>query len=116
MVHAGWRGLADGVVEEGLAALGSDGGGRARLHAAIGPGIGPCCYEVGDEVRERFPAEVAHGRHLDLKAAARRRLESAGVAEVHDVGLCTSCHPELFFSHRRDEGTTGRQAGVVWRR
>jgi len=112
MVHAGWRGLADGVIEEGLAALASQG----SVRAAIGPGIGPCCYEVGDEVRERFPAEVANGRHLDLKLAARRRLEAAGVAEVHDIGLCTSCHPELFFSHRRDDGTTGRQAGVVWRR
>ena len=112
MVHAGWRGLADGVIENGLAALPAG----APVRAAIGPGIGPCCYEVGDEVRERFPAEVADGRNLDLKLAARRRLEAAGVAEVHDIGLCTSCHPELFFSHRRDDGTTGRQAGVVWRR
>ena len=100
------------MIEEGLAALGADG----PVRAAIGPGIGACCYEVGDEVRAEFPAEVADGRHLDLKLAARRRLENAGVAAVHDVGLCTACHPELFFSHRRDHGTTGRQAGVVWRR
>jgi YfiH family protein len=111
IVHAGWRGLADGIVAEGLAALDADG----PIRAAIGPGIGPCCYEVGDEVRERFPAEAAHGRNLDLKLAARRALEAAGVQEIHDAGLCTACDAERFFSHRRDQGTTGRQAGVVWR-
>ena len=67
-------------------------------------------------MRERFEPEAARGRHLDLKLAARRALEAAGVREIQDVGLCTSCHPELFFSHRRDNGVTGRQAGVVWRR
>jgi YfiH family protein len=115
MVHAGWRGLADGIVAEGVAAVGGE-GGRGSMSAAIGPGIGRCCYEVGDEVRERFPAEAADGRRLDLTLAARRALEAAGVAEVHDAGLCTACHPDLFFSHRRDDGVTGRQAGVVWRR
>jgi polyphenol oxidase len=112
MLHGGWRGLADGIVAEGVAAL----GGPDGLRAAIGPGIGPCCYEVGDEVRARFAPDDAGARHLDLTAAARRALAAAGVREVHDAGLCTSCHPELFFSHRRDAGTTGRQAGVVWRR
>jgi len=112
MVHAGWRGLADGILVEGVGAI----GGPDGVQAAIGPGIGPCCYEVGDEVRERFPADAAQGRHLDLKRAARGALAGAGVTEVHDAELCTSCHPELFFSHRRDQGTTGRQAGVVWRR
>ena len=111
MLHAGWRGLAGGIVAEGVAALG---GGEVR--AVIGPGIGACCYDVGDEVRARFPAEVARGRHLDLKLAARRALDAAAVTDVEDVGLCTACHPELFFSHRRDHGVTGRQAGVVWRR
>jgi len=110
MLHAGWRGLAGGIVAEGVAAVGP--GARA----VIGPGIGACCYDVGDEVRARFPAEAARGRHLDLKLAARRALEQAGVTDVDDVGMCTSCHPELFFSHRRDDGVTGRQAGVVWRR
>jgi polyphenol oxidase len=110
MVHAGWRGLAGGIVAEAAAALGG-----GPLRAAIGPGIGPCCYEVGDEVREQFPAEAAAGRMLDLKLAARRALEAAGAAEIHDAGLCTSCDAR-FFSHRRDEGVTGRQAGVVWRR
>jgi len=110
ILHAGWRGLADGIVETGVAML--DG----EVRAVIGPGIGACCYEVGDEVRERFEPEAARGRHLDLKLAARRALEAAGVREIQDVGLCTSCHPDLFFSHRRDNGVTGRQAGVVWRR
>jgi YfiH family protein len=115
-LHAGWRGLAGGVLEEGVRALrgsGEDG----PLEAAIGPGIGPCCYEVGEEVRAAFAAygsEVWQGRHLDLWAAARKQLERAGVEVVHCLGLCTSCHPELFFSHRRDRGVTGRQAGVAW--
>jgi YfiH family protein len=111
MVHAGWRGLSGGIIAEAAAALGD-----GPFRAAVGPGIGPCCYEVGDEVRERFGAEAAHGRQLDLKLAARRALVAAGADEVHDAGLCTSCDPERFFSHRRDAGVTGRQAGVVWRR
>jgi polyphenol oxidase len=114
MLHAGWRGLADGVLEEGIAAV-LELGGDGRLEAAIGPGAGPCCYEVGPEVREAFgrPAERAT---IDLKAIARERLEAAGVTAVHDVGLCTICSdPRLFFSHRRDRGVTGRQAGIAWR-
>jgi polyphenol oxidase len=108
ILHAGWRGLADGIVEEGVRALGS-----AGARAAIGPGIGACCYEVGADVAARF-GEPA-GR-LDLKAIARARLLAAGVSEVHDAGLCTRCaDPTLFFSHRRDGGITGRQAGVAWR-
>lgn len=112
MVHAGWRGLAGGVLEEGVAAL-RELGSAGPLTAAIGPGAGPCCYEVGDEVREALGQQ---GRTADLPGAARARLESAGVAAVHDVGLCTICSdPELFFSHRRDKGVTGRQAGIAWR-
>jgi YfiH family protein len=109
MVHGGWRGLAEGIVAEAVRELG---GARS---AVIGPGIGACCYEVGDEVREAFPAETHAGRHLDLKRAAARSLRRAGVADVQDVGLCTSCRGDLFFSHRRDQGVTGRQAGVTWR-
>jgi copper oxidase (laccase) domain-containing protein len=113
MLHGGWRGLAGGVLEAGVAAmreLGADG----ELVAAIGPGAGPCCYEAGDEVH----AALGHsaGQNVDLKAAARDRLRGAGVAEVHDVGLCTICSDAgLFFSHRRDRGVTGRQAGIGWR-
>jgi polyphenol oxidase len=118
MLHAGWRGLAGGVLAEGVAAL-RELGAAGPVAAAIGPGAGRCCYEVGDEVRDAFAAHAAHafdGRHVDLKAIAARELRAAGVDEVHDVGLCTICSdPALFFSHRRDGGVTGRQAGVAWR-
>jgi hypothetical protein len=117
MLHAGWRGLSEGVIGEGVRALielGADG----PLEAAIGPGAGGCCYEVGDEVREAFADygdRVRRGRNLDLKAIARSQLERAGVQTVHDAELCTICSGEdLFFSHRRDRGVTGRQAGLVW--
>ena len=105
VVHAGWRGLAGGVLEAGVAAAGA-------VAAAIGPGIGPCCYEVGDDVRAVFGTS---GRTLDLKAVARARLRDAGVTEIHDSGLCTACAAKRFFSHRRDRGLTGRQAGLAWR-
>lgn len=112
MLHAGWRGLAAGVIEEGVRAV-RELAGDGEAQAAIGPGAGGCCYEVGDEVRRAFGTS---GRTVDLKAIARARLEAAGVAEVHDVGLCTMCSaPGLFFSHRRDGGVTGRQAGIAWR-
>ncbi len=111
MLHCGWRGLAAGVIARGAAAV-------EATEAAIGPSIGPCCYEVGDEVREAFGGlgdGVANGRMLDLPEVARRLLGEAGVARIESSGLCTSCERELFFSHRRDAGRTGRQAGIVWR-
>jgi polyphenol oxidase len=118
IVHAGWRGLAGGVMAEGVRAIHAL-GGSGPMVAAIGPGAGGCCYEVGDEVRAMFAAHgdaVRNGRNLDLKAIARRELQAAGVAAVHDVGICTLCaEPGLFYSHRRDGGVTGRQAGVAWR-
>jgi YfiH family protein len=111
VLHVGWRGLLEGIVEAGVGALGREG-----FAAAIGPGIGPCCYEVGDEVaapfRARFGEDVIAGRNLDLPGAAERALRQAGVPSVTRSGGCTSCEPELFFSHRRDRGRTGRQ-GVV---
>jgi YfiH family protein len=110
MLHAGWRGLAGGILGEGVAALRRL--GVSRIAAAIGPGVGPCCYEVGDEVHAALGTS---GRTVDLKAVARDRLERAGADEVHDCGLCTMCDAERFFSHRRDRGVTGRQAGLVWR-
>ena len=120
MLHAGWRGLAAGVVEEGVAAMRELDAEPAE--AAIGPGVGRCCYRVGAEVLEAFAGEPeaveqdAGGPRLDLKALVRRRLQQAGVQTVHDAGLCTHCSdPSLFFSHRRDGPLTGRQAGVVWR-
>jgi YfiH family protein len=117
MLHGGWRGLAGGIVEEGVRAV-RELGAEGPLTAAIGPGAGACCYEVGEEVHEAFVAdgpEVRRGRNLDLKAIARRRLERAGVETIHDIGLCTMCADRsLLFSHRRDGGVTGRQAGIAW--
>jgi YfiH family protein len=111
VLHVGWKGLLAGIVESGVRAL-----GEGPVEAAIGPGIGPCCYEVGDEVagpyRERFGEGVLAGRNLDLAEAGERALREAGVEVVARTGYCTSCEPELFFSHRRDRGITGRQ-GVV---
>lgn len=117
-VHAGWRGLAAGVLTEGVAAL-RELGAAGEIRAAIGPGAGVCCYETGAEVHAAFApygSGARRGDNADLKHVARRQLERAGITEVHDVGLCTLCAPPgLFFSHRRHGGLTGRQAGVVWR-
>ncbi len=115
MLHAGWRGLAGGVIAEGVAALRRL-GASGPLQAAIGPGAGPCCYEVSEDVHAVFAGYGARrGDDLDLKAIARTQLERAGVTAVHDVGLCTICaDPSLFYSHRRDRGITGRQAGIAW--
>lgn len=110
MIHCGWRGMAAGIVERGVQEVGA-------TAAAVGPGIGPCCYEVGDEVRDAFAAlgdGIGNGRMLDLREVVRRLLSEAGVDQIEVSDLCTSCHPELFFSHRRDRGRTGRQAGLVW--
>ena len=106
VLHVGWRGLADGVVASGVEALGG------RLAAVIGPGIGPCCYEVGHEVAERFDGDLLCDRKLDLWTAAERALRAAGVEQVERTDICTSCNPDLYFSHRRDRGVTGRQ-GVI---
>jgi len=106
VLHAGWRGLLAGIVAVGTGTLGG------RLQAAIGPAIGPCCYEVGDEVlapfAETFGADVVDGRKLDLWTAAERALDAAGVDDVVRTDLCTFCNPKLFFSHRR----TGKPRGV----
>ena len=107
VLHAGWRGLAEGIVAAGVAAL-----GPGRLAAAVGPAIGPCCYEVGPEVSERFAADLTRGRILDLWAAAERALREVGVEHVERIDLCTRCNPELFFSHRR-QGTPRGTQGVV---
>ena len=109
MVHCGWRGLAGGVLANAIALF------DVPPAAAVGPGIGPCCYEVGDEVRSQFDERFAKGRMLDLRAVAEDRLRAAGVERIEHVDLCTSCHEDLFFSHRRDSGVTGRQGGLVWR-
>lgn len=108
VLHAGWRGLANGIVDAGVAALGVDG----ELHAIVGPAIGPCCYEVGGEVSALFDDDLTSAGRLDLWLAAERALQRAGVSKVERVDLCTRCHPELFFSYRRDGDVFGAQ-GVL---
>jgi YfiH family protein len=110
MVHCGWRGLAGGIVARGAAEVEAEA-------AVVGPGIGRCCYEVGDEVLAEFAqlgGDIASGRMLDLPAVAERMLQAAGIERVEVSELCTSCNPDLFYSHRRDGGRTGRQAGLAW--
>ena len=110
MLHCGWRGLAAGIVARAAALVEAAG-------AAIGPGIGACCYEVGPEVLEAFAdlgEGIADGRMLNLPEVARRLLAEAGVDAVESAGLCTFCEPDLFFSHRRDKGVTGRMGNLAW--
>src|SRR5207247_1473163 len=107
VLHAGWRGLAEGVVTAGIGAL-----GPGETAAVVGPAIGPCCYEVGEEVSSLFDEDLTVNRKLDLWTAAERALRRAGVARVERLDLCTRCHPELFFSHRRSGQGRGTQ-GVL---
>lgn len=109
MLHCGWRGLAAGIINAATAEIGG-------VAAAIGPGIGPCCFEVGPEVEESFGnlgPDLMQGRNLDLPEVTRRLLARSGVEAVESAGICTFCD-ERFFSHRRDQGRTGRQAGIAW--
>jgi copper oxidase (laccase) domain-containing protein len=103
-------GILAGVLEAGVRALGG------RVAAIVGPGIGPCCYEVSDEIadayRARFGADSAAGRMLDLWTATECALREAGVRQIERLDRCTACDPASFFSHRRDNGLTGRQ-GVI---
>jgi len=111
ILHAGWRGLAAGVLDEGVRAL-RELAGAQPIHAIVGPGAGACCYEVGPEVHRAFADGHRHGRNIDLHAIARERLLAAGVAEVQDVGACTICD-ERFFSHRREGARAGLQAQTI---
>ena len=119
--HAGWRGLCAGVIESTLDAMGSD---PARVHAWLGPAIGPEVYEIGDEVREAYLARDARAEvafratrpgHwlLDLYAVARQRLAARGVRHVHGGGFCTFSDAARFPSFRRDR-TTERMAALIW--
>lgn len=118
VVHAGWRGLCSGVIESALAAV-----GEAAPRAWIGPSVGPCHYQVGREVIDRFRAAYPEspkfwkttddGNFFDLPAAGRWVLRTAGAVVEDHQPVCTVCD-ERFFSYRRD-GTTGRQAVLVWR-
>ena len=113
VLHVGWRGLLAGITAAGADAL-----GNGTLAAAIGPGIGPCCYDVGEEVaapfRERFGDDVVRAGRLDLWTSAERALRAAGVERVDRFDRCTACEPETFFSHRRDAGRTGRQGVIAY--
>lgn len=110
LLHAGRLGLLAGIVQAGASALGG------RLAAIVGPGIGPCCYEVGEDIlaayRARFGPDVVRGRNLDLWTAAAHVLHEAGVDAVERLDVCTACNADRFFSHRRDGALTGRQ-GVI---
>jgi len=112
MLHAGWRGLLAGVLEEGVRALDSLGAAGETV-AIVGPGARVCCYEVGEEVHAAFAGEHRHGRRIDLPGLARDRLLAAGVDQVRVLDACTICDPR-FFSHRREGVRAGRQAGVAW--
>lgn len=113
VLHAGWRGLLEGIAASGVEAL-----GHSALAAAVGPAIGPCCYEVGEEVatpfRERFGDDIVRDGRLDLWTSAERALRAAGVEQVERFDRCTACEPETFFSHRRDAGHTGRQGVIAY--
>jgi YfiH family protein len=120
-VHAGWRGLAAGVVEAGVAAMAELGADPGAVVGLVGPAVGGCCYEVGPEVREavggRYPAALATTRNglpgLDPAAGAAQALERAGVGQLRVAGECTIDLEERYFSHRRDHGRTGRQSGLI---
>ena len=114
-IHAGWRGVAAGVVREGIGLLA---GGRARVLAAVGPCIGACCFEVGLEVAERVGFVVRREgdkAYVDLRAAVRSQLEAAGVGgrDIEDVPGCTRHEAELFHSFRRDGAHSGRMLAAI---
>ncbi|KIO49897.1 peptidoglycan editing factor PgeF [Nitrosospira sp. NpAV] len=126
VIHAGWRGMAGGVIERTLSRISPTGGIDIRIMAWLGPAIGPSHFEVGEEVRQAFiehdkisaiaflPHRAHGGKWLaDLFLLARQRLAEAGVTEVYGGGECTFSDPERFFSYRRD-GNTGRMAGLIW--
>ncbi len=110
VLHAGWRGLADGIVEAAARVLGG------RVAAIVGPGIGPCCYEVQEDVagpyRARFGAGIVSRGKLDLWTAAELAARDAGATKVERVDLCTACRSDLFFSERRTGKPRGTQ-GVL---
>lgn len=115
-VHAGWRGLQDGVIAAAVAEISKLDPGPLR--AAIGPGARGCCYEVGDDLRGKFsayPAAQDQPGRLDLARVATAQLNALGVVDIYDCGICTICaQPQDFFSYRRDDRETGRMIGAVW--
>lgn len=119
-VHAGWRGLAAGIIETAVEAMEESGDPAERFFAAVGPAIGPCCYEVGDEVASEFEDDLlrpgfSDRPHLDLWEGARRRLLATGIPDNHTAlaRLCTACNPDWFASYRRDGSAAGRQVAMI---
>jgi polyphenol oxidase len=112
MVHSGWRGTLAGIAGKAVRSMGEKG-----VRAYVGPGIRGCCYEVSEELAAQFAAQygpgVVSGRHLSLPDAIRRDLERSGVEEIHDLGLCSGCRPDLFYSHRKQGPLTGRNLAAV---
>jgi len=125
LVHAGWRGTVKNVAEAVVRAMVNElGCSPPHITAVIGPAIGPCCYQVGDEVVRAVQAAFDESDQLlserpdqrvcfDLWEANRRQLVEAGVGQVIVMGLCTACHTGLFFSHRAERGQTGRFGVVI---
>lgn len=116
MVHSGWRGTLSGISANAVAEMASD---PSEISAYIGPCIRRCCYEVSEDMaadfEERFGADVADGRYLSLPRAIRRNLEEADAGRINDLGLCTGCRPDLFYSHRKQKPATGRSLAAVAR-
>jgi len=127
VIHAGWRGMAAGVIERTVSEIGGIGSIDTRIMAWLGPAIGPNHFEVGEEVRQAFikhdkKAALAFFPHnlrsdgkwfADLFLLARQRLKKAGITEIYGGDECTFSDPARFFSYRRD-GNTGRMAGLIW--
>jgi polyphenol oxidase len=112
IVHSGWRGTLAGIAGKAVRSMGEKG-----VRAYVGPGIRGCCYEVSEELAVEFAARygagVVSGRHLSLPGAIRTDLERSGVEEIHDLGLCSGCRPDLFYSHRKQGPLTGRNVAAV---
>jgi len=124
MAHAGWRGVVAGVVESSVRKMVKQLACDTRdIWAGIGPTIGPCCYEVGADVAREIAGACPTGSnvirrvdgqiHVDLPAAVEAQLRAAGVERIEQAGLCTSCHVDDFFSHRAENGRTGRFGIVI---
>lgn len=119
-VHAGWRGLVAGVLESAVTEQPEP---SSALSAWVGPAIGPCCYEVGEEVAREVAEASGSGAivprsprpHLDLHHAAEVQLRRLGIAHVERVALCTRCRPELLHSYRREGSGAGRNMALIWR-
>jgi len=123
-VHAGWRGTASGVVLKAIEKMEHMGAESKHIRASLGPAIGPCCFEVGEDTAEQLKSSVSGAdsaikqlpkSHADLTAINQLQLKQAGVktAYIEIMSVCTCCHPERFYSFRRDHGVTGRHLAVV---